>query len=316
MARNPYIAIEGVIGVGKTTLARYLQTELNADLLLEVFEENPFLSNFYGDRDRYGFQTQIFFLLSRYRQQSATLPTAIRKGPVVADYTFAKDSLFAHLNLRGDELMMYERVYSALGEQARRPDLLVFLRADLDVLLGRIAQRDRPYERNMDPNYIDQLRVAYEDFVTRYTEAPVLVIDTNNLNIVQNADDRALVLERIKSQLEYGTYQARLLPDYGDQPDQRTPETILNAIQSGPQRLSDFQEFHLSLDAEKGFDPDIFFNFILLSEEIGELARVLKEVRMRQSTLASGGVDIREATRQAVTTFRSSIQDELADCLA
>jgi deoxyadenosine/deoxycytidine kinase/NTP pyrophosphatase (non-canonical NTP hydrolase) len=314
MARHPYIAIEGVIGVGKTTLARLLQPELSGTVLFEEFEENPFLSDFYSDRTRYAFQTQIFFLLSRYRQQITALPRALRQSAVVSDYTFAKDSLFAHLNLSGDELMMYERVYAALGEKIPKPDLLVFLRADLSVLLGRIAARDRPYERDMDAGYIDRLRLAYEEFVRTYTDAPVLVIDTNRLNIVQSAEDRAYAIGRVKSSLEYGTYQAEL-PGVGPS-TVREPEVILEELEESPHRLVDFQHFHISLDARKGFDPDPFFNFIAMTEEIGELARVLKFMWGRQSQYLVEGRSAEEAHRLAVLEYRERIEDELADSLA
>ncbi len=314
MIRQPYIAIEGVIGVGKTTLARFLAPELGGEVLLEEFDENPFLSDFYSDQDRYAFQTQMFFLLSRYRQQSATVPHVLKQSPIVSDYTFAKDSLFAHLTLMGDELLMYERVYAALGEKIPRPDLLVYLRADLDVLMARIAARDRPYERNMDRNYIEKLRIAYEQFVSRYEDGPILILDTNNLNIVQNPSDLAQVLERIKSTLGVGTYQVQL-PGVGPVPE-RAPVAILHELEDGPHSLSDFQQFHVSLDAEKGFDPDPYLNFIGLSEEIGELASVLKLVWMRQSRHTHAGMGAERAHDEALRELRSSIQDELADCLA
>ena len=142
MRGNEYIAIEGVIGIGKTTLARLLQPHYDATVLLEVFEENPFLADFYGDRERYAFQTQIFFLLSRYHQQNKAVPEALSKGMLVSDYTFAKDELFAWLNLKDDELSMYGRVHAALSEKIPRPDLIVFLTADHDVVMRRIALRD------------------------------------------------------------------------------------------------------------------------------------------------------------------------------
>ena len=139
-----YVAIEGVIGVGKTTLARLLQPAFNAEIILEVFEENPFLSDFYSDRERYAFQTQIFFLLSRYHQQRRTITDLIALGKnVIADYTFAKDSLFARINLKGDELDMYYKVHEALAEKIQKPDLLVYLQAATDTLMQRIAFRDR-----------------------------------------------------------------------------------------------------------------------------------------------------------------------------
>jgi deoxyguanosine kinase len=314
MARQPYIAIEGVIGVGKTTLARLLQPELGGELLLEEFEENPFLSDFYADRERYAFQTQIFFLLSRYRQQVSKLPPAMRRGAVISDYTFAKDRLFADITLRGDEFAMYQRVHEALGEQIPTPDLLVFLRADLDVLMGRIAARDRPFERNMDPDYIDQVRVAYEDFIAAYEDAPVLVIDTNDLNIVQSKDDLTSVIRRVKSSLEYGTYQAQLPGVEGLA--KRKPQVILEELEFGPRRMRDYQSFHLSLDVEKGFDPDPYFNFIGLSEELGEMAKALKQMWLASERLRAEGRSPQDAHDAALGEFRPAVQDELADCLA
>jgi len=223
LARFPFIAIEGVIGVGKTTLARMLAPDLGGESLLEVFEENPFLSDFYADRARYAFQTQIFFLLSRYRQQHQAVPNALTRGPLFSDYTFAKDSLFAHLNLSGDELTVYEKLHSALAEKIPTPDLLIYLRADLDTLMARIAMRDRPYERGMDRNYIDSLRLAYEGFFTAYTASTVLVIDTNNLNIVAEPQAYADVRERIRSALS-GTFQQALMQVPATQTVPKPPE--------------------------------------------------------------------------------------------
>lgn len=197
MAQYPYIAVEGVIGVGKTTLVRMLAPELGASTLLEVFEENPFLSNFYSDRARYAFQTQIFFLLSRYRQQHQAIPQALARGPLLSDYTFAKDSLFAHLNLNGDELAVYDKLHTALAEKIPTPDLVVYLRADLDTLMARIEQRDRPYERGMDRAYIESLRLAYDGFFSAFTAAPVLMIDFNHLDIIRDPRALADVRDRI-----------------------------------------------------------------------------------------------------------------------
>ena len=207
-----YVAIEGVIGVGKTTLARLLQSAFNAEILLEVFEENPFLSDFYSDRARYAFQTQIFFLLSRYHQQRRGVPGMLEAGKnLISDYTFAKDALFARINLQGDELDMYHRVHEALAEKIPPPDLLVYLRADTDILMQRIALRDRSYERNMERSYIDELNHAYEEFFSKpYDHTPVLTIDTNPINIVQNAEHLKYVENRIRESLGLSPFQPSL----------------------------------------------------------------------------------------------------------
>ncbi len=205
-----YIAIEGVIGVGKTTLARLLQPFFEADLVLEVFEENPFLSHFYGDRERYAFQTQIFFLLSRYHQQKRTIPDVItREHNLIADYTFEKDALFAGLNLKGDELDMYYRVHEALAEKIVKPGLVVYLRATTEVLMQRIAQRDRPYERDMDRSYIHAVNLAYENHFSD-RGASVLVVDTNELNYVRYPEHLEWVANRIRQSLKLHPYQPEL----------------------------------------------------------------------------------------------------------
>lgn len=198
-----YIAVEGVIGVGKTTLARMLQPCFDADLQLEVFEENPFLADFYGDRSRYAFQTQIFFLLSRYHQQRRSVREVLDTGRnLLTDYTFAKDSLFARINLDGDELDMYYKVHQALGEKVRLPDLIVYLQADTKVLMQRIAMRDRSYERNMEMGYIDALNKAYNDhFSHHYQGPPVLTINTNDLDFVKNSVDLDLIDRKVREEL-------------------------------------------------------------------------------------------------------------------
>ena len=207
-----YISIEGVIGVGKTTLARLLQERFQAELLLEVFEENPFLTKFYEDRARYAFQTQIFFLLSRYHQQNRRVPEIINSEKnLITDYTFAKDALFARINLVGDELDMYYNVHDALAEKIPLPELIVYLRADTRVLMQRIAQRDRPYERNMEESYIATLNAAYEDFFENYFQGvPVLRIDTNELDIVSRSEALALVEQQIRARLAEAPRQSRL----------------------------------------------------------------------------------------------------------
>jgi deoxyguanosine kinase len=207
-----YIAIEGVIGVGKTTLARLLQPAFQSALLLEVFEENPFLSDFYSDRQRYAFQTQVFFLLSRYQQQRRAVQEVLANGKnLISDYSFEKDALFASINLQGDELAMYDRVHEALAEKIPLPDLIVYLRASTDVLMQRIASRDRPYERNMERAYIEQLNMAYEKFFGEaHQGAMVLQVDTDQLDYVKNMDDLKAVEDRLRQTLKLSPYQQEL----------------------------------------------------------------------------------------------------------
>lgn len=208
-----YLAIEGVIGVGKTTLARLLQPVFTASLYLEVFEENPFLSDFYSDRQRYAFQTQIFFLLSRYHQQRKIVAEAVKQGTnLISDYTFAKDALFAGINLQGDELDMYDKVHQALAEKITPPDLIIYLSADTEVLMQRIAFRDRSYERNMERTYIHELNLAYESFFSgsRQQGSPVLKLDTNHINYVQKPEDLDWVINRIRQALKLVPFQPEL----------------------------------------------------------------------------------------------------------
>lgn len=207
-----YLAVEGVIGVGKTTLVRLLQAPFEAEICLEVFEENPFLSSFYADRERYAFQTQIFFLLSRYHQQRKDILNVVsQEKNLIVDYTFDKDAIFARLNLQGDELEMYHRVHEALAEKIARPDLVVYLRADTSTLMKRISQRDRPYERNMEWAYIDQLNHTYETYFAEYSkDTPVLIIDTNHLDFVHNSDDLTAVENRIRQTLKFPPFQPEL----------------------------------------------------------------------------------------------------------
>ena len=232
-----YVAVEGPIGVGKTTLARILHEELGGQLLLEVFEENPFLSDFYADRARYAFQTQIFFLLSRYRQQYERVPRTLARGSLVSDYLFAKDRLFARLNLGGDELAVYEHMHAALGEKIAAPSLVVHLRASTDVLMNRIATRDRSYERTMSRQYIDELRLAYERFFADYDQAPVLNVDSSALDFVVNLDDRRTIVGLVRNALQQGPTQ---------QPLPQMEPTLAEAggqivVEEGRHGLGDFQ---------------------------------------------------------------------------
>lgn len=311
MSTYPYVAIEGVIGVGKTTLARYLQQALGAALLLEVFEENPFLSDFYADRSRYAFQTQIFFLLSRYRQQHRVIPQTIMHQPLVSDYLFDKDWLFAHLNLANDELTIYEHTYLALAERIPTPQLVIYLRASVDTLMERITVRDRPYERNMSRDYIADLHQAYDDFFDSYIEAPFIAINTDELDIVHNLETRQAVIGQIKSALTQGVSQPPLPYWQTEAPQSTSP-----LLAESSRRLPDFQKFHRSLDEVKGFSSDLYFNFILLTEEIGELGSEIAHLWRTQKTFQNRSGAEAQTWQTVLSKHRPQLQTELADCLA
>lgn len=300
---NKYIAIEGVIGVGKTTLARLLQPRYDSSTLLEVVEDNPFLSKFYEDRERYAFQTQIFFLLSRYHQQYQAIPAALRRGNLISDYTFAKDELFAWLNLKDDELAMYGRVHAALGEKIPRPDLIVYLRADHDVLMRRIALRDRPFERDMDPEYIRDVAEAYDAWLSRQNDIPVLTIDTNDLDYLSRPADFDQITQMIAGALE----------NTGPRPT-GPADPQLQRLQQG--KLAAFQQFHRELDAAKGFDGDLFFNYLFLVEEMGELATDLVKIWAESKRRLVNGNGPAQALEEAIEQNRPALRGELADLLA
>jgi deoxyguanosine kinase len=303
---HPYVAIEGPIGIGKTTLAHILGDGLPAEVLLEVFEQNPFLDDFYGDRDRYAFQTQIFFLLSRYHQQHRVIAATLAQGALVSDYLFAKDWLFAHLNLAGDELAMYERVHAILGEQIPPPDLVVHLRASTDTLMQRIAFRDRPYERQMDREYINALRVAYEEFFNNYTIAPVLTIETEDLDFVRDIQVRSSVVTRVRGALQAGAYQPRLL-DTGP-PEKLTP------LAPGS-RLSDWQRFQRLTEADLSSQSGMYFDYLTLAARLGTVGQVLARAwQVEDQQLAQVG-NRREAREQALAATGEELQDTLVEAL-
>jgi len=302
-----YIIIEGVIGVGKTTLARMLHTPLDAGLLFEVFEENPFLSKFYEAREQYAFQTQMFFLLSRYRQQQ-NVPQLLEKGSLISDYMFAKDWLFAKLNLAGDEWAVYRQIHEALAEQIESPDLLIYLQADTDVLMGRITQRDRPYERDMDRAYIESLRQAYEQFFDSYRGTPTLVIDTNPLNFVTRPEDFQAILGQIQGVLKEGIFQRRL-PQFEE-------SRLVPSAHENAHSLPAYQRFHKELDKSKGFITDLYFNYLCLSEEIGELGSELAQLWREEARQVMNGLPGEKARHLALNAQRPSLQAELADCMA
>lgn len=205
--RLRYVAIEGVIGAGKTTLVRLLGERLGAQTLFEEFENNPFLADFYRDRHRFAFQTQIFFLLSRFRQiQEYFQQQDLFRPQVVSDYMFAKDKIFATQNLDENEMGLYQRLAGMMERQLPRPDYVVYLQADTKVLMQRIRQRDRAFERNMDENYIDSLNQAYNAYFHYYDASPLLIVNTNHIDFVRRQEDLNLLVDQILKAPEGVTY--------------------------------------------------------------------------------------------------------------
>ncbi len=197
MAVPKYICIEGVIGVGKTSLARLLAEHLGAKEIYEQPEENPFLADFYRDPRRFAFQTQLFFLLSRYRQQQESFQYDLFHEYTVSDYLFAKDRIFAHLNLEDRELFLYDKVASLLERDIPKPDLVVYLQSTPERLMANIRKRGRSYERAMSEEYIRSLNEAYNRFFFHYTDTPLLVINATQIDFVNNPHDLQEVISQI-----------------------------------------------------------------------------------------------------------------------
>ncbi len=187
--RPVYVAVEGPIGVGKTTLVRRLCAHHGGKPMLEIVEENPFLSDFYQDRDKFAFQTQLFFLLSRYRQQQELWQPELFSPYIFSDYIFAKDRLFASLTLSDNEMLLYDQVFRILDTRVLKPDLVVYLQARLEVLLERIRRRARTFEKNFDADYLKRLAETYNEYFFRYSDTPLLVVDTSDINVVESEAD-------------------------------------------------------------------------------------------------------------------------------
>lgn len=203
--KHRYIVVEGPIGVGKTALTRALARRFAGRSVFEIVEENPFLASFYQDRNKYAFQTQLFFLLSRYKQQQELFQQDLFNQVTLSDYLFAKDRIFASITLDPNELSLYERVYEHLGPRVTRPDLVIYLQARLDVLLQRIRKRGREFERKFDADYLAELARTYNDFFHRYDETPLLVINTSDIDFVESETDFDELVRAI-TQIRRGTH--------------------------------------------------------------------------------------------------------------
>ncbi|MFO8099217.1 MAG: deoxynucleoside kinase [Salinibacter sp.] len=204
-----YLAIEGAIGAGTTTLATLLADHWSTGLVLEEFEENPFLERFYENRDRWAFQTQLAFLASRFRQQKKLAERDLFQNLTVSDYVFDKDRIFARQTLSGDELQLYESLFRLMEPTVPTPDLVVYLQSSPERLMENIAKRDRPYERNMDPDYIAQLHAAYNQYFRQYDRTPLLVINAAELDFVASPEDFRTLSHLIGGPRPEGTRHVR-----------------------------------------------------------------------------------------------------------
>jgi len=189
LAELKYIAIEGVIGVGKSSLAQKLSEKLGSSLIKEEFEENPFLEKFYDDRKRFAFQTQMFFLINRYKQQQQLNQQELFSRVTVSDYIFQKDKIFAYLNLSGEELKLYESIFPLLERDIPQPDLVIFLQSSLDRLMANIRLRGRKFERNLTRAYLAELSEAYNNFFFKYSNTPLLIVNTSEIDFVNREND-------------------------------------------------------------------------------------------------------------------------------
>jgi deoxyadenosine/deoxycytidine kinase len=202
VGRSRFIVVEGLIGVGKTSLCRILEDRWSARLILEPCDDNPFLAAFYSDRDRHAFPAQMFYLATRFAQQQKLQQTDLFDRMVVADYIFAKDRLFAEETLSGDELELYYRFADLLEGGIPKPEFVLFLDAPTDVVVKRIQRRAIDAEQVIEPAYLDSLRERYYRLWDQYTDAPVYVVDTSQIHYVDSEQDLQTMLAMIQGWLD------------------------------------------------------------------------------------------------------------------
>ena len=207
------ISVEGVIGAGKTSLAKLLAERHNARLVLEQFDENPFLPKFYENRDRYAFPTQMSFLASRFKQQQKIMDKDLFHDLTISDYIFEKDRIFARLNLNEDELSLYDSIFGIMTGMTANPDLLIYLQANVDRLLNNIRERNRDYERHITREYLRELNDAYNHFFYHYNKSPMIVINTSNIDFVSDQKQLDYIEEQIFNQPIRGNTHIHIVPN-------------------------------------------------------------------------------------------------------
>ena len=200
MEKFKYLVVEGIIGVGKTSLAEMLAKRLNAKRILEIVEENPFLADFYKDMDAYAFQTQIFFLLSRHKQQMELKQMELFSTNLLSDYMFEKDKIFANLTLNETEISLYNKIFDILKKDILRPSLIIYLQVDPARALSRIKKRARPFEKNITLDYLKALNEAYNQFFFHYESTPLLIINVNEIDFINNEEDFHTILREIEKE--------------------------------------------------------------------------------------------------------------------
>jgi deoxyadenosine/deoxycytidine kinase len=208
-----FIAIEGVIGAGKTSLAQLLAERNGARLVLEQFEENPFLPKFYENRKRFAFQTQLAFLASRFKQQQRVTGRELFDDFVISDYIFEKDRIFARLNLDQDEMGLYDNIYSIMTGISAKPDLVIYLQSTVDRLMSNIHKRGRAYEKHITADYLQELSDSYNKFFYHFDKSPLMIINAAEIDFVNNPSHLSYIEEQIFDQPIRGNTHIHIIPD-------------------------------------------------------------------------------------------------------